>query len=266
MRVHILSHVYNLRMKLSSLNIVPTTISVGTALTSSVGYGSIIYYQYDFPSNGITIILNVGTGTIYCYASDQFQNPNEERYDWKIVVSGYSDVFIDPDLLGRAPGSNIYIGLQGVGSTNTFTLASTTGDTRGMMSFIAKLQCDEYNFYHYTAPQALSPDVGVSDSLGAGERTYYEFVFDSDGVTLRLSVTTGTIVCYASDLNQNPNEEQGYVWKVTSNDYIDVFLDPATLTRTAGSTLYVALEGADTSNNFSLNSTTGDRRSKSIDY
>ena len=76
--------------------------------------------------------LNVATGTINCYASDRFQNPNEELYDWKIVVSGYSDVFIDPDLIDRKPGNNIYIGLQGVGSSNTFTLDSTTGDTRGL--------------------------------------------------------------------------------------------------------------------------------------
>ena len=113
----------------------------------------------------------------------------------------------------------------------------------------------------FAAPQTLAFDSGVSDSLGAGERTYYEFIFDTDGVTLRLFVTTGTIICYASDLIQNPNEEQGYVWKVTSTDYIDVFLDPDSLTRSVGSTLYVGLEGADTSNNFS---TTGDQRSEDI--
>ena len=106
-------------------------MSVGTALTSSIGAGSINYYQYSFPSNGITITLNVGTGIINCYASDRFQNPNEERYDWKIVVSGYSDVFIDPSLLDRTPGSNLYVGLQGVESSNTFTLDSATGDMRG---------------------------------------------------------------------------------------------------------------------------------------
>ena len=112
------------------------------------------------------------------------------------------------------------------------------------------------------APLALTSDTGVSDSLGAGERTYYEFDFDANGVTLRLTVTSGTLICYASDLIQNPNEEQGYVWKVTTSGYIDVFLDPDSLTRIAGSTLYVALEGADLSNNYTFNSTTGDRRGK----
>ena len=44
------------------------------------------------------------------------------------------------------------------------------------------------------------------------------------------------------------------------SDYIDVFLDPDSLTRTAGSTLYVAMEGVDTTNSYTFNSTTGDRR------
>ena len=118
--------------------------------------------------------------------------------------------------------------------------------------------------YIHAAPHVLSSDTGVSDTLSANERTYYEFEFSSNGITLRLSVTSGTIICYASDLIQNPNEQQGYVWKVTATDYIDVFLDPDSLTRTVGSTLYVGLEGADLSNNFSLNSTTGDRRRKNI--
>ena len=104
---------------------------MGTAITSSIGYGNINYYQYYFPTNGITFTLNVGIGTINCYASDRFQNPNEERYDWKIVVSGYADFFIDPNLLDRTLGSDIYVSLQGVESSNTFMLGSTTGDTRG---------------------------------------------------------------------------------------------------------------------------------------
>ena len=102
----------------------------------------------------------------------------------------------------------------------------------------------------------------MSNSLISGERLYYEFAFATNGVTLRLNVTTGTIICYASDLIQRPNEEQGYVWMVTISAYLDVFLDPGSLNRPAGSSLYITLEGSQTSNNFNLNSSTGDRRCK----
>ena len=115
-------------------------------------------------------------------------------------------------------------------------------------------------------PQTLSSDVEVSSSLSSGQRLYYKFAFATNGITLRLNVTTGTIICYASDLIQNPNEQQGYVWKITSSTYIDVFLDPTSLNRPAGSFVYVALEGSGTTNNFRLNSSTGDRRRKTCFY
>ena len=118
------------------------------------------------------------------------------------------------------------------------------------------------NVFFVAAPQTVSSDVGVSNSLSSGQRLYYEFVFATNGITLRLDVTNGTIICYASDLIQNPNEEEGYVWMITISTYTDVFLDPGSLNRPAGSFLYVTLEGSETTNNFNLNSTTGDRRCK----
>ena len=110
------------------------------------------------------------------------------------------------------------------------------------------------------APQAVSLDVDVSNSLTSGQRMYYQFVFGSNGVTVRLTVSSGTVICYASDLIQNPNDEQGYVWKVTSSGFVNVFLDPSSLNRPVGSTLYVALEGSSSSNSFTLSATSGDRR------
>ena len=109
----------------------PSSVATGSAVTGTLSAGGVsVYYQYPFSSNGITIFLNVGAGTVNCYASDRYQNPNEELYDWIVVVSGYQDVFIDPSLLDRPAGSSVYIGLQGVESYNTFTLNTTVGDRR----------------------------------------------------------------------------------------------------------------------------------------
>ena len=110
----------------------PLYVTIGTAVTGTVGSGSTNNYQFDFPSNGITIILNVGSGTINCYASDQYPFPTSSNYDWTISVSGYANVFIDPDLIGRAAGSYMYVALQGAQSSNTFTLNTATGDRRGI--------------------------------------------------------------------------------------------------------------------------------------
>lgn len=110
---------------------VPLYVTIGSAVTGTLGSGSTNNYQFDFPSNGITIILNVGTGTINCYASDRYIFPTSTNYDWSISVSGYANVFIDPDLIGRTAGSYMYVALQGALSSNTYTLNTTTGDRRG---------------------------------------------------------------------------------------------------------------------------------------
>ena len=81
---------------------------------------------------------------------------------------------------------------------------------------------------------------------------------------MALNVGTGYIVCFASDSNPNPNERQGYIWKVETGDYIDTFVDPALLGRPAGQYMYIGLEGNHSNNNFSVNSTDGDRRSKAM--
>lgn len=67
-----------------------------------------------------------------CYASDRYQNPNEELYDWTIAVTAYDDIFIDPNSLGRIPGSYMHVSLVGVQTSNQYTLNSATGDRRGM--------------------------------------------------------------------------------------------------------------------------------------
>lgn len=126
-----LSLVVRILSSCSFVYAVPLYVTIGSAVTGTLGSGSINNYQFDFPSSGITIILNVGTGTINCYASDRYIFPTSANYDWSISVSGYANVFIDPDLIGRTAGSYMYVALQGVYSSNTYSLNTATGDRRG---------------------------------------------------------------------------------------------------------------------------------------
>ena len=94
--------------------------------------GKRVYFQFPFPTDGVTIQLNITTGSVICYASDRYQNPNEAQgYDWKVEVSAYADVFLDPSLLSRSVGAIVYVGIEGVSVSNTFTLGNTEGDRRG---------------------------------------------------------------------------------------------------------------------------------------
>ena len=116
----------------------------------------------------------------------------------------------------------------------------------------------------FTVPERYEVDEEILGSLQSNELEYYELEFPSGGITFTLIVDVGYITCYASDNVQNPNEEQGYEWKVETNSSVEVFLDPASLDRGVGMYVYIGLEGGYSINNFSLNSTSGDRRSEYI--
>ena len=100
----------------------------------------------------------------------------------------------------------------------------------------------------------------VSNTIEADKVTHIEFPFSAEGVTIHLNVTNGSIVLYASDQTPTPNEAF-YDWMIETDGYSDVFLDPHLphgINRTIGDTVYVAIEGVDESNNFTLTVVSGD--------
>ena len=48
---------------------------------------------------------------------------------WTLLISEYDDAFLNPSTLGRTPGTTLYITLEGVDTSNEFTLNTTYGDT-----------------------------------------------------------------------------------------------------------------------------------------
>lgn len=67
--------------------------------------------------------------------------------------------------------------------------------------------------------------------------------WSSNGVTLSLFLTSGSVVLYASDTNQSPSTLGGYVWRIQSSNYTEIFLNPSTLGRRAGDYVAIALQG-----------------------
>lgn len=103
----------------------------------------------------------------------------------------------------------------------------------------------------------LSIGALINTSVAMDRFLYFFFPFSSNGVTIRIDALVGGIRCYASDTNQRPSSTS-YVWTLVITDYDDAFLDPSTLGGTPGSTVYVALQGVNAVNNFTLNTTIGD--------
>ena len=97
----------------------------------------------------------------------------------------------------------------------------------------------------------------MNGAVGSGIFEYYELPFPVEGLTLRLDVGLGYIICFASDSTPNPSE-QDYNWKVEASGFADAFLDPSTIGRVPGDLLFIAIKGSNATNTFTLNTTFGD--------
>ena len=98
----------------------------------------------------------------------------------------------------------------------------------------------------------------ISDTVENGEIKYFTYPFPDEGLTIKLDVDEGSAVLYASDIIQTPNEAL-YDWKIETDGYSDVFLDPTELGRpVAGDSVFVSIEGLQASNSFAIDTTFGD--------
>ena len=100
-------------------------------------------------------------------------------------------------------------------------------------------------FYSVTVPSSVSLNTPVTGTASSGEIKYYNFPFYSSGITFRLDVFQGSIDAYASYTTDAPNTQRGYNWTVQATIYDNLFFSPA-----PGSTVYVALQGIQSSNSF----------------
>ena len=86
----------------------------------------------------------------------------------------------------------------------------------------------------------------------------YQITNINESITVVLNVTNGSVTLYASATISTPNEAFHDI-KITTNSYEDVYINPTNITNIGqGSTIYIALEGSDTSNNIHVSATAGD--------
>ena len=104
--------------------------------------GENIRYQYQLPTDGMTIMMCVRKGNVILYASTEITSPNSAFYEHKLDISGKSsqdevcnDVYIDPsagrkrELSSELANITLYVSLNGEDEFNEFLLNSTVGDT-----------------------------------------------------------------------------------------------------------------------------------------
>ena len=94
------------------------------------------------------------------------------------------------------------------------------------------------------------------DTISSGIIKFYSLPFPADGLTLNVTVSSGYINCYVSDRFRNPNQYM-YDQFIAVMDYWEVYLDPQTLSSSAGSILYVSFLGVNAVNAYQVESFLG---------
>ena len=93
-------------------------------------------------------------------------------------------------------------------------------------------------------------------TLVHNQTAFFQYTLPEEGLTLRLEVETGLIVCFASNRIENPNEAL-YDFRVETSSSADVYISMDNLQGNS-STIYISIEGQSGINNFTLNTTSGD--------
>ena len=106
-----------------------TGLDSEAAIGDTVLQGGIKFYSSPFFINGTTLKLTVTTGTINCYASDRFRNPNQYEYDWTVEVRDYWEIYIDPLTLSRPAESILYVSFLGLDVSNAYQVDISSGNT-----------------------------------------------------------------------------------------------------------------------------------------
>lgn len=122
------------------LNALPICYSALTAMSPvfhTLNSGVTKYYELAFPSDGVTITLDVIQGAVILYATDNIWNANAQGFDWRVAAntsSGFIEAFFDPSTLGRTACAVLFLAIVGRQSTNTYIINNAVGDirTRGM--------------------------------------------------------------------------------------------------------------------------------------
>ena len=108
--------------------------------------GEAKYYEVAFPSDGVTITLDVTQGSVTLYASDNIWDANAQDYDWRVTAnttSGFTEAFFNSSTLNRQAHSILFLAIVGEQNTSTYIMNNAVGDIRttGTFSVSHTLQC-----------------------------------------------------------------------------------------------------------------------------
>lgn len=107
-------------------------LNLNQNITDVIASGQTKYLNYPLPNNnlGITVVLNVTSGSATLYASTVVSTPNAAFHDVAIQSDNFEDVYINPaNLTNPASADTVYIAIEGESASNAIHVSATQGDT-----------------------------------------------------------------------------------------------------------------------------------------
>lgn len=229
--------------------------SVQSSLISADWY-AYFWWSSSWNSAGVTVSTTLNSGSLICYASDQYQTPSPGYANWTFnSTNDYTEVFLSP-FTDRQIGSFLSIACLGKQSTNSFFIQGDYGRvlTTGMLI--------QYSYHiliiiAIISYSALTISYATSETLAYGSILYYNILYPANGLTLTLNVSVGSVACYASLSDRSPSQYD-YDWKIDSYNTgrKEVCLDPAIFNQAGRPRVFASITGRyGGSNNFTLNFT-----------
>lgn len=134
-----------------TIHTVPAFIPIEQPIESDLDGGEFVFFQFQFPSDGMTIQLQRQRGSVTLYGSFDLRNPNSAFHSFKIESSG--DMFVAPedgdqtsnsdqgrtkrlakrlvsgDTSRQFTNTTLFVSVEGKQDSSSFILETTFGDT-----------------------------------------------------------------------------------------------------------------------------------------
>ena len=106
-------------------------LDIDDQVIEQIDDGSYLFYSLPFLQDGVTLEVNVTTGTLLISASVNERNPTSDNSAWIFNISGYEKVFLHRnDLQPFFDGPVVFVAVYGLNETVSnfsITVLATTG-------------------------------------------------------------------------------------------------------------------------------------------
>ena len=104
----------------------PAVVDIGNEINVNLEMGEVRLLRYAFPSEGLTLVIDVTQGQIQVYGSFSIPNPTVLTADFSVqFTSGNNYFFVNPQIYFNTntnSSTNVYISLAGLQESNVFSM------------------------------------------------------------------------------------------------------------------------------------------------